>query len=309
MPNPSTLGTQPPPPPPPPPAPPLQLTESANRAMALIAEPQPRTLIARWEAHMRVEKALSPNTIKLYMRVIREVVDEVGPLETITTEQIRDWLHGRGGLDGTIANRICALRSVYKFMSRSKLRVENPMDAIDSPKSRRGIPKPIKDVEAKLLILDEADEIAHKRLAPKNKWKRPLGQSRAMATFLLETGLRIHEAVAMDLEVPCPEIMVLVGKGRKEALLPLTEEARKAADFLGGKWPIGARGTQRRFEKAGFSPHQCRHTLGCTLASSGADLGEIQELLRHENPATTKGYAAYDTDRLRAAQARRTAPQ
>lgn len=262
---------------------------------------------SRWLAYMRVEKSLSPNTIKLYSRTVQEVMRDVGPLEQIDTDQIRVWLHNRGGQDGTTANRISALRSVYKFMARSKLRIENPMEAIDSPKSKPGIPKPIKDIEAKLDLLDEQDRKVYAHLAPRAQHERPIGQSRAMAVFLLETGLRIHEAVAMKLEVPCPEIMVLTGKGRKEALLPLTAEARAAADFLNGEWPIGARATQRRFEKAGFTPHQCRHTLGCTLAESGADLGEIQDLLRHSNPSTTKGYAAYSTDRLRAAQARRAA--
>lgn len=288
------------------------LNRTSGRKLASVvheptAEERGVTVVARWLTYMRVEKNLSPNTIRLYSRTIEEVVRDVGSLESITTEQIRDWLHGRGGQNGTIANRICALRSVFKFMARSNIRVQNPMEAIDSPRSKPGIPKPIKDLETKLAALDELDAKVHAGLSLKRKHERPLGQSRAMATFLLETGLRIHEAVAMSLEIPCPEIMVLTGKGRKEALLPLTDEARVAADFLGGKWPIGARATQRRFEKAGFTPHQCRHTLGCTLAEAGADLGEIQDLLRHSNPSTTKGYAAYSTDRLRAAQARRKA--
>lgn len=262
---------------------------------------------ARWLAYLRVERNLSPNTIRLYERVIDEVLKQVGPLETITTDDIRVWLHARGGQAGSVGNRISALRSVFKFMSRAKVRAENPMDAIDAPRRHKGVPKPIKDIAAKLRALDEQDARVHATLPNDKKHLRPLGQSRAMVTFLTETGLRIHEAVAMDIEVPCPEILVLIGKGHKEALLPLTEEARQASDFLGGKWPIGARATQRRFEKAGFTPHQCRHHLGCSLAEAGADLGEIQDLLRHSSPATTRGYAAYSTERLRAAQARRKA--
>lgn len=69
--------------------------------------------------------------------------------------------------------------------------------------------------------------------------------------------------------------------------------------------PYSARTIQRHFRAAGFTPHRLRHTFGCSLAEAGADLGEIQDLMGHSSPATTRIYTAYSLGRLRRALDRR----
>jgi integrase len=100
--------------------------------------------------------------------------------------------------------------------------------------------------------------------------------------------------------VLCPDQMEILGKGARAATIPVTPRAQEARNRL-GSWPIGARAPQRRFEKAGIHPHQCRHWRGTSMAESGADLGDIQDMLRHASPATTLGYAAWSVDRVRTA--------
>lgn len=129
-----------------------------------------------------------------------------------------------------------------------------------------------------------------------------------MAVLLVETGLRISEAMRLEVAVPAPEQIIVFGKGSKERLMPLTERARTALDAMGGSISCSARTIQRRFQAAGFTPHRLRHTFGTSLAESGADLGEIQDLLGHASPATSRVYAQYSLGRLRRALERRRSP-
>lgn len=249
-----------------------------------------------WIVWMKAEKGLLPATIRLYTRTIQRFEIEVGEPSAAETEDIRDWLHSKAeSSPSSFGNRVSALRCYFRFLVRTKQRIDDPTMGIDAPKRHKGLPKPVKDLPETLAKLDEIDRKA-------NFWSgtpRPIGQSRAMAVVLCETGLRIHEAVQLNVPVPAPAQLQVHGKGAKDAMIPLTDKAREALDFLGGVWPIGARATQRRFEKAGFHPHQCRHWRGTSMAEAGADLGDIQHMLRHSPPATTLTYAAWSVDRVR----------
>lgn len=248
-----------------------------------------------WVEYLVKEKGLLPNSIKLYRRTIEIAERDLGPLEDLDTQTIRTWLHAKGGSASSFTNRLSALRSFYRWQVKAGLREVDPTLGIEAPRRRKGLPKPVEDIETKMAFLDAYDAL----------WDTiPDGQSRAMMTVLLETGLRIHEAVKLDVPVPAPTQLRVIGKGAKDAMIPLTDKAREALDFLGGRWPIGARATQRRFERAGFHPHMCRHWRGTSMAESGADLGDIQAMLRHSSPATTLGYAAWSVDRVRNALAR-----
>lgn len=253
---------------------------------------------ALWESYLQIERGLSARTIESYKSVIHDVrasnvADSLVDLEHVA---LRLWVHSRGGSASSIALRISALKSFYRFLVRTEQRTDDPTMFLDAPRKSPSLPKPVADLPAVLLALDEIDW--------RTDGRRP-GESRQVATFLAETGLRISEACALDVPVPCPAEIMVLGKGSREALIPLTDKARAALDFLGGRFPVGPRAVQRRLQKVGTHPHALRHHLGCELAASGADLGEIQDLLRHKSPVTTRSYAAYSLDRLRAAQSRR----
>lgn len=244
--------------------------------------------IAAWLQYLQVEKGLLPSTIRMYARELR-LVQRLHPnLPNLDTATLRSYLNQAGGKASTIANRIAALRSYYGFLVRTDHRNDDPTQRIDRPKQRKGIPKPVEN------RTQAFQQLPHQR-------------ARLVATFLIETGLRISEACNLQLAPPAPEQIIVKGKGAKERIVLLTPKARRAFDDLGGEICYQPRTIQRWFAQAGFTPHQLRHTLACDLITSGADLGEVQEILGHSSPATTRIYARYNTTRLRKALNRRYA--
>lgn len=258
------------------------------------------SLTSAWVAWMTFSKNLSPNTQKLYTRTIELAWDEIDDLPRATEEALERWVQSKGGRAGTVANRITALASFFRFLVKTKRRLDNPTAEMDRPKIHKRLPKPVEDLETALALLDEADRKA-------NLWsteQRRVGESRDMAVFLCETGLRIHEAVKCDWPVPCPDEAYVIGKGDKEELMQITDKAREAWDRLGGRWPIKARATQRRFEKAGIHPHQCRHWRATSLVRAGVEIGTVSKIMRHSSVQTTMGYSAYAKEQYREALAK-----
>lgn len=260
--------------------------------------------IDRWVDYLGKEKGLAPTSIKLMRSHLKQLQAEVEDPRVLQTSDIRAWLHGKPGAPATFASRLTSCRGFYRWLVITKQRIDDPTMGIQAPKKLKGMPRPVENLEDALDVLDELDVRNNVNAAriPCLK-ERPVGQSRAMAVVLCETGLRISEAKSLSLPVPAPDEIRIVGKGGKHAIIPLTDDARDAWDFLGGVWPVGIRATQRRFVEAGFTPHQCRHWRASSMAAAGCGQGEIQTLLRHENSDTTKIYMAFSTARVRDALA------
>ena len=274
------------------------MAQATHEVKQRAASPQDtQDLIVAW-VHRMESLNLSPNTIKLYRRVVEIFSREVPDFLYADEDAIQNWLESKGGKAGTFNNRVSALTNFYRWAKKSKLRLDNPCTELDKPKNHKGVPKPVKDPEGVYKEMDRQDAIANERGAIPRK----VGETRAMAMFLANSGLRIHEAVALDVPVPCPRSITIIGKGHKEAIVPLNQKAREALDFLGGKWPIGARATQRRFEKVAHiervTPHMWRHTFATGLIKKGHEIGTVSKLCRHSSPAVTMVYAAYDQSRL-----------
>jgi integrase/recombinase XerC len=146
----------------------------------------------------------------------------------------------------------------------------------------------------------------------------------AILTLLYGCGLRISEALGLKRsEAPRDELMTVVGKGRKERVLPVLAAVREAiADYLAafpyplppdGPLFVGARGgplnpriVQRRMEELRAvlglpdtaTPHALRHSFATHLLGGGGDLRAIQELLGHASLSTTQRYTSVETERL-----------
>jgi integrase len=219
--------------------------------------------IRDWQRYLSGEKDRSENTVRLYTATLEALQREVGEPETLSTPDLRRWLQSRPGQAGTVANRISALKSYYQYLVRFGVRKDDPSSDLVAPRHRPPPGKPVDDLAAILDRLDEEDRRANRTgVIP-----RRVGESRDMAIFLAETGLRISEAVKCEWPLPCPPEAVVV-RGRKSERVTLSQAARDAWDSLEGKWPIGARATQRRFEKLNFNPHQLRHWYKAHKASS-----------------------------------------
>lgn len=259
-------------------------------------------LIQRWDTWMERTKGLSPNTRRLYRRTVELFAAETPDFLYASEETVQVWLEAKGGQAGTFNNRISGLGSFYRWARKQKLILANPCDELDRSKQHKRLPKPVEGLEVALEVADAEDAKANR----KGVQQRRVGETRDMLTFLAYTGLRIHEAVKCAWPVPCPEEAFVIGKGSKEELMLLPDKAREAWDRLGGRWPIGARATQRRFEKIqtkahpdGIHPHMLRHWRATSLVRAGVEIGTVSKIMRHESVATTMIYSAYAKDQFR----------
>ncbi len=239
-------------------------------------------MLRAWKTWARVESGLSPRTIEAYERELRRL----GPgLPHLHTDDLRRVLHERAGSPSTVARRVAAFRSFYGFLIRTGKRTDDPTAGLDRPRVTRGLPRPVANHESRIASLGS-----------------PFAE---IAVLLLETGLRISEACALEVPIPIPGQIRVRGKGGKDRVVPLSGQARRALAILGGRVEPSARTIQRHFAAAGFTPHRLRHTAATEWIASGADIGDVKELLGHASVATTQIYAAFGQARLREAVERR----
>jgi site-specific recombinase XerD len=200
----------------------------------------------------------------------------------------------------TIARRLAAVRGLLGF-ALGQARV--PELAL-APRRPRRLPEVPRSEEVEDLL---AGSEGHGPLALRN---------RALLELVYSAGLRSAEAVALDLgDVDFEQELVRVrGKGDKERLLPLGEEAAAwTARYLREARPALARGAEnalflsargRRLDTSTLRrlarhPHRLRHAFATHLLEGGADLRVIQELLGHSSLSTTQIYSHVDARRLR----------
>ena len=278
------------------------------------------------------EKHASPHTVAAYQNDLaqfgRFVVDRVQgslQLNQIDKVLIRTWLAdlSRRCQTPTIGRKLACLRAFYRYLRRSDQVRENPTLLISNPKSRRKIPR--------LLNVDQMCQVVE---SPINEAKI-VTISRLRDSALLEllygSGLRVSEVVSLDIEsisTDNREIRV-VGKGRKERVVPIGSPCRKAVlEYLAERAQlahprtgaidghaifltrlgrrISVRWVQRLVQRYGtigagrsdVHPHTLRHCCATHMLEGGADLRAIQEFLGHSSLSTTQRYTHLSVDQL-----------
>lgn len=218
----------------------------------------------------------------------------------------------------TTLRRLSSLRSFYKYLLRSSLINENPLEMIQTPKQEKKIPS--------VLTLEQVDVFMR---APDTKSYLGL-RDRCIFELFYSSGLRLSELTKLDRsDIDFSRGLIKVrGKGKKERLLPVTplaaswikkylthaeremttkehaKEADAKAVFL-NKWGerITERSVDRMFKKyfqmCGFAssitPHTLRHSIATHWLENGMDLKTIQALLGHESLSTTTIYTKVTT--------------
>jgi integrase/recombinase XerC len=276
--------------------------------------------------HQSVEKGASAHTLRSYRSDLVSfrsfVLATVGgpsasgggtALAAADARLVRAWLaalHGRGLQATSIARRLAAVRSWYRFLVRRGVVVANPARDVRSPRLPRKL--------ASFLPIDEA----HVMLDGRHLGGRAPERDRAILELLYASGLRVSELVGLDVDdVDRAERTVRVlGKGNKERVVPFGRQAGRAlAAYLErrgaarGALFLNARGSRlsaravgtivRRSARAAglarrVTPHTLRHTFATHLLDAGADLRMIQELLGHSRLSTTQRYTHVASDRL-----------
>jgi integrase/recombinase XerC len=294
--------------------------------VALTLLPPEIRLFARF---LEVERRASPHTLKSYLTDLGQYATwlaEAGqPLLPGTPGAIRAFL-ARAAAEASapsLARKLSALRSFYRFLVREGLAEQNPARGVASPKLRRKLPVVLPEEDAAVLM-DAPAELA-----------APLAQrDRVILELLYGSGLRAAELVGLDLaDVDLSQRLVRVlGKRRKERIVPFGKPAAEALEawlaegrpvlaagparagaeralllnHRGGR--ITTRSVARRIDRwvleaalpRHVHPHALRHTFATHLLSNGADLRGIQELLGHASLSTTQRYTHVDWKRLAA---------
>lgn len=274
-------------------------------------------------AALEGERGVSVHTLTGYRRDLRHFaqflsVDRITSWSAVTPQVARRYLASldRRYARSSIARRVSALRSFYKYLYREGLVSRNPLILVGSPRQPRRLPKFL-----------TPHEIAAVLAAP--DVTTPIGlRDRALLEVLYATGLRVGELTSLRLgDLPSDDEMRIVGKGRKERIVLLTSSAQDAlrayanegrsplaphrqvdAMFLNARGgPLSDRGVRvivdRHIRKVAFdrriSPHALRHTFATHLLDGGADLRSVQELLGHASLATTQIYTHVSRDWLK----------
>jgi integrase/recombinase XerD len=282
--------------------------------------PIDRFLDAVW-----MERGLSPNTLAAYRADLtaleRWLDDQDIELPAAKRGDLLAFMAARvqaGARPRSTARQLSSFRRFFRYMVRDGQLREDPTAQIAMPKVGRSLPRSLTEEEVESLLAAPAvgDPLGHR--------------DRTMLEVLYATGLRVSELVNLKLaQVNLNQgVLRIVGKGDRERLIPLGEEAMQwLQQFLQGPrveillerqtdylFPTrrGDRMTRQAFwhiikryaRKAGvqkdLSPHTLRHAFATHLLNHGADLRVVQMLLGHSDLSTTQIYTHVLEARLRA---------
>ena len=282
---------------------------------------------------LQLEANRSPNTVRAYAAELRKLTSFLAAaghdlqLAGLRHEDLRAYqrhLAQRLKHPASRARALVAIRSWLKWLAKEGLIDKDLSNGITLPKLEQRLPKPI-----------DPDELA-RLLAALPTGTLPEKRDRALVHFLLSTGCRISEALALDrTDVPRQgNRLVVTGKGSKQRPVYLTEDARSAIeDYLAARedasmalflnfdrsaeddrhrrlTAAGARHIVRRLRSrlgawSFKSPHVARHTAATTLLEvTGGDVRLVQEVLGHANLNTLQGYTKIVDSRKQAAYKR-----
>lgn len=294
--------------------------------MAAAVDAASENLIERFEAYLAHEANASPHTIKGYGSDLRQfaafLADRGGSLADVDLHGVRAFLASLAGATKktSAARKLAALKHFFRHAARRGSRVDDPAATLSAPKRERYLPPH--------LTVDEMFRVLDGMQAP-----GPIpARDRALLELLYSTGIRVSELVGLDwADVDRRgQVVRVLGKGRKERVVPIGATALAALEHYRKTWPadrrttsgpgragdavfLNARGGRltvrsvarivahwvgRAGTRVAASPHAFRHSFATHLLNAGADLRVIQELLGHASLSTTQRYTHVDFARL-----------
>jgi integrase/recombinase XerD len=282
---------------------------------------------------LRVECGLAQNTLDAYRRDLSDLghdLDAAGitDLAAVTSRDLVAHLtslkNNRGLASSSIVRHLAAIRMLFRWLASQGRLETNPTELLDRPSTWQRLPGVLSERNVRILLAAPAP--------PDDPRALPLHlRDRAMLELMYACGLRASEIATLLAEDVHFTLRVLkvTGKGNKQRLVPFGAPAEQAVRTYAAEcrprllqpdgrergclflsrtgrplervaiWQI----VKRAADAAGLKnvhPHLLRHTFATHLLSGGADLRVVQELLGHENIATTQVYTRVDQPRLKA---------
>jgi site-specific recombinase XerD len=231
-------------------------------------------------------------------------------LDEIQRLYLRDflrWLRDGGRTNRTLARKATALKNFFTYCQKARLVEKDPTQFLKIPRYEKKLPRYFTEAEmtALLRIPDESSKFGIR--------------NRAMLEVMYSSGLRISEVAGLELRNIdfTSRLLKVMGKGRKERLIPFGKECSKAlkrylkirkefepsageSTFFVSKSGIRLLPSEIRAilnhylnliaQTRGYTPHSIRHAFATHLLEHGADLRGVQEMLGHKNLSTTEIY-------------------
>lgn len=285
--------------------------------------------LQRYLQFIKLEKSLSENSVVSYKndleRYLKFLSDDLGiqDLSGVTLQHIEKYLEELSAMDlsvSSIARNVSSIRGFHEFAVVERMAEANPAELIELPKKAKNLPE--------VLNPEEVSEIID---IPNRESDAGIRNAAVLET-LYATGMRVSELTNLELDNLIFEIgfIRVVGKGKKERLVPVGEMAQSAIEhyievvrpkFQSDKNPQKAKNkvflSQRgnplsrmsiwnivndAAERAGIEknvyPHIFRHSFATHLLEGGADLRAVQEMLGHSSIITTEIYTHVDRSLL-----------
>ena len=282
-------------------------------------------LIHKFILFIKFDLRLSINTVSGYENDLKNYIHFLAKnknIKDINQIQFKDvrayvaFITKEGYKPSSVNRNISSIKKFHLFLMDNELTDENPSELLESQKNRRNFPD--------ILSVDEIESIFNVINVSSLIGLRDL----SILTLLYSTGMRVSELINLELSniFLKEEYVKIMGKGKKERIVPLGIKAKNAlVSYLDKNQDIGNANTQgyiylsyrlkqltrmsifniiKKYSllsdiKKTVSPHTFRHSFATHMLEGGADLRIVQELLGHENINTTEIYTHLDTTYLK----------
>jgi len=280
-----------------------------------------RKYIFDFISYLKNQRNVSPHTERSYHSDLVQFFDFLGKsdLSTINHQILRQFIAHLMKLkikNTSIARKLSAIRSFFKYLNREGILTTNPARLVATPRRDKRLPM--------VLTADDAQRLMEAPDSKKRGRDDSVLRDRALLETLYSTGIRVSELIGINLDdIDRHDRLIRIrGKGRKERIVPIGTKSLKAIDaylergnhdveisaiFTG---PSGKRLTVRTVQRIlenyrkrlgllqKASPHTLRHSFATHMLESGADLRSIQELLGHASLSSTQRYTHLNLDSL-----------
>lgn len=283
--------------------------------------------ITAWQTWLSAERRLSQHTAQSYLIDLKEffiflkdfLAHDVRQkdLSALSVGDFRSFLvsRSRQGIGrSSIARNMSTLRNFFRFLQRAKILENTAIQAVRPARPPRTLPKPL-TTEDTLALLHQAKNMQ------KEHWQGL--RDVALLTLLYGCGLRISEALGLNVREWGSETLVITGKGNKQRIVPVLPLVHSAVTAYLKERPdadpdsplfVGARGerlnpgvVQRQIRKLrrvlglseSVTPHALRHSFATHLLAAGSDLRSVQELLGHASLSATQRYTEINVEHMK----------